>query len=182
MGIRKSSTKIDNGETNLPYDEIDWSLNYRKNKEKYVVGRGQFGVLKYQPYKLEILPLWKYKNKSVAKVGARRIFRLFHWYLSNADFPGADMARKYLYMGFTRPMRYAKYPGGKKYNDDGSEKVPHGPDTTGSWADAEKREAACVYKRYWDSARNNKQYQRLKSLHESGELYQQHTLDTFQKS
>ena len=181
MGIR-TDEKIDNGETNHPYGEIDWSLNYRKNKEKYVIGRGQMGVLKYQPYKSEILPLWKYKNESVAKVGARRIFRLFHWYLSNNDFPGADMSRKYLYMGFTRSMRYAKYPGGKKYDENGNEKKAHGPDTTGSWADADKREAACVYKRYWDRARNNSEYQRLKELHRSGDLYANTTLDAFHKS
>lgn len=43
-------------------------------------------------------------------------FSLFNAYLSKGDFVGADMALKYLQMGFTRARRYANYKGGKKYD------------------------------------------------------------------
>jgi len=100
----------------MPYDEVDWSKNYRDCPEDYVIGRGQFGVLKYEPYKTEILPLWRYKDKESAMKSSTRIRRLFYWYLDRDDFVGADMAKKYVHMGFTRPMRYAKYEGGQKYD------------------------------------------------------------------
>lgn len=40
---------------------------------------------------------------------------LFFKYLKEKIFMDADMARKYLQMGFTRSRRYANYRGGKKY-------------------------------------------------------------------
>lgn len=150
-----------------PYDEIDWELNYRTHSDKYVVGRGLFGVLKYQPYKSEILPHWDYENEQKARESAEKIYDMFKSYLDDNDFPGADMARKYLRMGFTRAMRYAKYPGGKKYNDDGSERDPVTPDEPGhdEWAAPDKRDAAQVYHKYWDKAREHDQYQKLKAKH-----------------
>jgi len=174
MGIRP-----DNGETEQPYAEVDWSLDYSEHPEEYVIGKGQFGVLKYEPYKSEMLQFWRYADKAAAEEAAPPIFERFQQYVRDKNLPGADMAKKFLHMGFTRPMRYAKYPGGKKYDENGNEKKAHGPDTTGSWADADKREAACVYKRYWDRARNNDEYQRLKELHRSGDLYANTTLDSF---
>jgi len=144
-----------------PYDDVDWSLNYRAHQDEYVIGRGEFGVLKYQPYKSEILPNWQYKNAEVAEASAEAIWEQFEAYLDAGDFPGADMARKYLQMGFTRAMRYAKYPGGKKYDKYGNEREQQ------TWADPEKREAAVIYKEYWDRAREHPAYIRQKDAHES---------------
>jgi hypothetical protein len=148
-----------------PYGEVDWSSNFREEPEEYEIGRGQFGVLMYQPYKSEILPHWRYKNEELAEESARKISQLFEHYLRREDFVGADMAKKFLHMGFTRPMRYAKYPGGKKYDDDGNEVTPHGPDTTGEWYDPEKRKAAVVVRKAWEDARNDDRYERLKEEH-----------------
>jgi len=111
----------------LPYDQVDWSINYRKHPDQYIVSRGQFGVLKYEPYKSEILQYWRYADKESAKQSKETILGMFYEYLSDDDFVGADMSKKFLHMGFTRAMRYAKYPAGKKYNEDGSEKQAHGP-------------------------------------------------------
>jgi len=176
MGIRP-----DNGETDQPYGRVDWSLDYSECPEDYVIGRGQFGVLKYKPYKSEMLQFWQYADEAAAREAAPEIYGRFRKYVQEGSLPGADMAKKFLHMGFTRAMRYAKYPGGKKYDDDGNERTAHGPDTTGQWADADKRAAACVYKEYWDRARNTNEYQKLKELHRSGELYDNMTLDAFQK-
>jgi|APHM01.1.fsa_nt_gi hypothetical protein len=174
-----STQECDNGETSLPYGEVNWETNFRENPEEYTIGRGQFGVLKAEPYKSEILPHWSYKDKQSAEKSAYRILRLFYWYVDDRDFVGADMAKKYLHMGFTRAMRYAKYPGGEKYKDNGDQKQPHGPDTTGGWADPSKRRAAVVFRKAWKEARNNDTYNSLKTLHDKGELYKQQSLSNY---
>ena len=71
------------------------------------------------------------------------------------------MARKFLQMGFTRAMRYAKYPGGKKYDADGTEREPE------TWADEAKREAAVVFRKKWEAVRDDADYERLKERHTS---------------
>jgi len=162
------------------YELVDFeNTNFREEPEKYKIGRGQFGVLMYQPYKSEILPHWRYKNKDAAEKSAHKIFGLFVKYIEDNDFVGADMAKKYLHMGFTRPMRYAKYPGGNKYDDDGNEVQAHGPDTTGEWYDKDKREAAIVFRKAWKSARENSTYKSLKAKHISGELYKNESLKAY---
>lgn len=171
----------DDGETDLPYDEVDWDTNFRKHPEQYRIGRGQFGVLKAEPYKSEILPHWSYEDEMAASESAETILSLFYDYLDERDFVGADMAKKFLHMGFTRSMRYAKYPGGKKYDDDGNTRQAHGPDTTGEWASISKREAAKTFKQAWDKAREDARYKRLKQLHKSGDLYHQETLGAFEE-
>ncbi|SEO94388.1 protein of unknown function [Halogranum amylolyticum] len=70
-----------------------------------------------------------------------------------------DMARKYLQMGYTRAMRYARYPGGRKYGDDGAERDPE------HWADHDKREAALGYEVWWNRVEDNEAYQRAKEAH-----------------
>jgi hypothetical protein len=41
---------------------------------------------------------------------------MFLEYLRRGDFVGADMARKFLQMGFTRARRYTNFRGGRKYD------------------------------------------------------------------
>ncbi|MCC8462687.1 MAG: DUF4385 domain-containing protein [Rickettsia endosymbiont of Ecitomorpha arachnoides] len=91
-------------------------IDYRKCSESYRVGKGEQGVLICQPYKNEILPYWKFKTPEIAKESSEKIYEIFLKYLEDNDFVGADMARKYLQMGFTRSRRYANYKGGKKYD------------------------------------------------------------------
>ncbi|MCS3635219.1 hypothetical protein GGQ21_002937 [Salinibacter ruber] len=85
-------------------------------------------------------------------------------YRAADDFVGMDMARKYLQMGFTRAMRYAKYPGGRKYEDDGTEREPE------QWADPEKRAAAVVFRNAWQALTDDPAYERLKEHHQN-EVY-----------
>ncbi|WP_083837143.1 DUF4385 family protein [Rickettsia montanensis] len=91
-------------------------MESRKCPESYRVGKGEQGVCICQPYKNEILPYWKFKTPEVAKESSEKIYEIFLKYLEDNDFVGADMARKYLQMGFTRSRRYANYKDGKKYN------------------------------------------------------------------
>ena len=44
------------------------------------------------------------------------LYQMFEEYLKTGDFVGADMARKFLQMGYTRARRYANYRGGIKYD------------------------------------------------------------------
>ncbi|EER21818.1 MULTISPECIES: DUF4385 family protein [Rickettsia] len=91
-------------------------IDYRKCLESYRVGKGEQGVLICQPYKNEILPYWKFKTPKIAKESSEKIYEIFLKYLEDNDFVGADMARKYLQMGFTKSRRYANYKDGEKYD------------------------------------------------------------------
>lgn len=90
-------------------------IDFRKNPELYRVGKGEQGVLSVEPYKSEILPFWRFKNPVIAQTSADHIFTLFLTYLETGDFVGADMARKFLQMGYTRSRRYANHKSGRKY-------------------------------------------------------------------
>lgn len=128
-------------------------IDYRENPEKYKVGKGEQGVLICEPYKSEIGPLWRFKNPEIAKESAEKIYQLFETYLSNNEFVGADLARKYLQMGYTRARRYANYKGGKKYDaNNGYSPLERG---TG---EEEKAKAADIFYGFWKRAENDPNY------------------------
>ena len=81
----------------------------------YRVGKGEQGVLLVEPYKSEILVLWRFKTPEIAKISAKALVKKFHEYQLESDFIGMDMTRKFLQMGYTRSQRYANHRGGKKY-------------------------------------------------------------------
>ncbi|MEK0179898.1 DUF4385 family protein [Microcoleus anatoxicus] len=62
-----------------------------------------------EPYKGEILPFWRFKTPEIAAESSSKIYSLFLEYLDRQDFVGADMARKFLQMGYTRSRRYANH-------------------------------------------------------------------------
>ncbi len=62
------------------------------------------------------LPHWRFKTVAEAKKSSATIHKMFVAYLKADDFPGADMARKFLKMGWTRERRYAIHKGGQKYD------------------------------------------------------------------
>ena len=84
-----------------PFDyNLDFkAIDFRQHPELYRVGKGEQGVLLVEPYKGEILPHWKFKTVAEAKKSSAKIHKLFLAYLKADDFPGADMARKFLQMG-----------------------------------------------------------------------------------
>lgn len=83
---------------------------------------------------------------------------MFENYLKQDDFVGMDMARKFLQMGYTRARRYANYPGGKKYDQDGNVNERD--------IDEEKAEAAAIFEQKWIQARENKDYLKRKKAHQ----------------
>jgi hypothetical protein len=85
----------------------------------YRIGRGETLVLTFEPYKSEILPLWRFRTPAIARESSRAIFAKFLQYERENDFIGMDMSRKFLQMGMTRAKRYANHKGGRKYRVDG---------------------------------------------------------------
>lgn len=158
--------------------QFDYSLHYaeldlRVHPELYRVGVGEQGVLLVQPYKSELLPHWRFATPDAARESSEQIYRMFLDYLKAADFVGADMARKFLQMGYTRSRRYANHRGGKKYAgtvpDDlkgvsgahGRAELPRSPE------DPVKAESARLFKARWDEAAAHPEYVRMKKEHQA---------------
>lgn len=136
------------------------NIDYRQNPHLYKIGRGQQGVLICEPYKSEICAHWRFKTPKEAKDSSAHILNMFHDYIRCKDFVGADMAKKFLHMGFTRARRYANHRDGKKYDSDGSI-IPQEPDAMV----CDKAVSAIIFREAWKEARENKEYLRMKQLH-----------------
>lgn len=157
---------------NLDFKRTD----FRKNPELYRIGVGEQGVLLVEPYKSELLPLWRFKTVELAEESSKAIYEQFEKYLTETDFVGADMARKYLQMGFTRARRYANHTSGQKYAQKTLREEPvEYPYSSGSKfkdneilpqeVDAltnEKAQAAQIFKEAWSKAKDNEEYKALK--------------------
>lgn len=85
---------------------------------------------------------------------------MFIAYLKARDFPGADMARKFLQMGWTRARRYANHKGGRKYDAKTGKELPR-------IVDSEKAAAAAIFYERYVAAREHPQYRRLKEAHQN---------------
>ena len=133
----------------LDYDNID----FRENPELYRIGRGEQGVLLVEPYKSEICQHWRFRTPTIARRSADTIRRMFGDYLIRGDFVGADMARKFLMMGWTRARRYANHRDGNKYDENGNVK----PQEADHWT-CDKAESARIFKEAYDSARQDPTY------------------------
>jgi hypothetical protein len=145
----------------LNFEVVDYAwkpgIDYRSHPELYRVGKGEQGVLICEPYKSEIGRHWRFKTEAVAKESSEIIYNLFLAYLKQDEFVGADMARKYLQMGYTRARRYANYKGGKKYDKEHDyQQLERG---TG---DAEKAKAAAIFYEKWQLAEINESYRSQK--------------------
>lgn len=130
------------------------TINYRKHPERYVIGRGEQGVLTVEPYKRELLPLWRFATPAAAKQSARVLYAKFVEYGRAGDFVGMDMARKFLQMGWTRSRRYANHASGRKYDD--KRRV------LARAVDEEKAKSAAIFREYYEKAKANRTYARLR--------------------
>ncbi|MBA3450957.1 MAG: DUF4385 domain-containing protein [Chloroflexia bacterium] len=141
--------------------DLDFSaIDFRKQPERYRVGKGEQGVLLVEPYKSEILPHWRFRTPDIARESADAIFAMFLAYKEQADFVGMDMARKFLQMGFTRARRYANHKSGRKWSPDRTEVLP--PEL-----DPVKAESARIFYERYRQAREDGEYQRMKREHEA---------------
>lgn len=70
----------------------------KAHRMSYRIGRGETGVLTFEPYKSEILPLWRFKTPAIARHSSQQIYSKFLEYDEQDDFVGMDMCRKFLQM------------------------------------------------------------------------------------
>jgi hypothetical protein len=146
---------------------LDFSqTDFRLHPEWYRVGKGEQGVLLVEPYKSEILPYWRFKNPEIARQSSQAIYEMFLTYLTKKDFVGADMARKFLQMGYTRSRRYANHRSGRKYGSNPQQEttpeaerekrreslLPLDPDPV-------KAESAEIFREQWKRAESHPDYQ-----------------------
>ena len=136
-----------------PYSK---EIDYSKFPLLYEIGKGQQGVLICEPYKSQLYPIWKFRTEEIAKESAEMIFQRSKEYLGSRDFVGADMAKKYLHMGFTRSRRYANHKSGKKWSKESGEWriLPQEKD----WETGEKARSAKVFYSDRKIARDDKEY------------------------
>ena len=140
------------------YSQDFKAIDFRRHPELYRIGKGEQGVLLVEPYKGEILPHWRFKSVAEAEASASAIYGMFEGYLTVGDFPGADMARKFLQMGWTRARRYANHKGGRKYDKETGAELPR-------VEDVEKAAAAAIFYERYVAARRHPEYLRLKQAH-----------------
>ena len=143
--------------------EFDYTLDYRSidfraEPERYRIGKGEQGVLLVQPYKDELLPLWRFKTPDIAEKSSKALYKKFLAYLKEDDFVGADTARKFLQMGWTRARRYANHRGGRKYDPASGKILPRDIDPV-------KAASAAIFFRVYVRARNHAKYKRLREKH-----------------
>lgn len=153
------------------------SIDFRNSPELYRVGKGEQGVLLVEPYKSEILPYWRFKTPDIAKQSSEKIYELFLNYLEQDDFVGADMARKFIQMGYTRSRRYANHKSGRKYKQNPqkettkeAEKIAR-KDILPYDVDPIKAESAAIFKAKWLQAKTNEKYLQLMAKHK--QMYEQ---------
>ena len=143
--------------------EFDYSLSFeridfRRRPDLYRIGRGEQGVLLVEPYKSELLPLWRFRTPAIARASSAAILRRFRAYGREGDFVGMDMARKFLQMGYTRARRYANRRSGRKYARNSARLLPRAPDPV-------KAQAAAVFYAAWRAAAKDRTYQALRRRH-----------------
>lgn len=128
-------------------------LDYRAQPELYRVGKGEQGVLICEPYKSELAQHWRFRTPEIARESSQIIYGMFEAYLRDGDFVGADLARKFLQMGYTRARRYTNYKGGRKY--DQARAYALNQKGTG---DPVKAECASIFYEQWQRAEANAEY------------------------
>ena len=140
------------------YADAYRGIDFRAHPEQYRIGRGEEGVLVAEPYKTELLPLWRFKTPAIARASARALWSAFVGYRRARDFVGMDMARKYLQMGFTRARRYANHRSGRKYvaGDVGASRATR--TTRERDADPVKAESAAIFYDVWQRAERDRVY------------------------
>ena len=74
------------------------------------------------------------------------------------DFVGADMAKKYLHMGFTRARRYYNHSSGTKWTKENGEWEVLPFDRT----ETRFLESSNIFKTYWEAARTDERYLEMK--------------------
>ncbi|GAA5869385.1 hypothetical protein JCM1840_005455 [Sporobolomyces johnsonii] len=121
----------------------------------YTIGRGEQGVLTFEPYKSHLLPLWRFRTPAVARESSSALWREFEAFGAAGDWVGQDMCRKFVQMGMTRAKRYANHSGGRKYDKRTGELLPNSSTHKGA---QEKLEASEVFREVWERCKADEAY------------------------
>ncbi|KAI9789988.1 MAG: hypothetical protein M1816_005602 [Peltula sp. TS41687] len=121
----------------------------------YKIGRGEQGVLTFEPYKSQLLPLWRFRTLPIAQKSSRDLWDAFLEYDKNGDFVGMDMTRKFIQMGMTRAKRYANHAGGRKYSKETGEELEKSVNHKDA---AEKLAASDTFREVWNRCREHEGY------------------------
>lgn len=121
----------------------------------YRIGRGEQGVLTFEPYKSALLPLWRFRTEDIAKQSAADLWVRFETFGEQGDFIGMDMTRKFIQMGMTRAKRYANHAGGRKYESGTRKELPRSKGHVGK---EEKEMASQVFRDYWQRCKDHEGY------------------------
>lgn len=152
--------------SNTKYADLYRNIDFRKHPEKYVIGKGEQGVLIAEPYKSEILPHWQFATPAAAQASADKILSLFAAYRKDGDFVGMDMARKFLQMGFTRARRYANHSSGRIYAKDGTVLAQFTAALT-----SPKAQSARIFREAYQQVKKDPQYLILLKEHKEHEQH-----------
>ncbi|MCJ1231559.1 hypothetical protein MMC12_008236 [Toensbergia leucococca] len=125
----------------------------------YRIGKGEQGVLTFEPYKSALLPLWRFRTPAIAKTSSQTLWARFLDYDRQQDFVGMDMTRKFIQMGMTRAKRYANHQGGRKYDKTSGKLLEK---SKGHQGKEEKEEASRIFREVWDLCKSHEGYLRRK--------------------
>lgn len=144
--------------------------DFRRHPERYRIGVGEQGVLLIQPYKSELLPLWRFRTPEMAQASARALERAFKRYRAANDLVGMDMARKFLQMGWTRSRRYANHRSGRKYigavpPEQRGRSGAHGRAVAPLQPDPVKAQSARIFRAALDRVLHDRVYQKALEHH-----------------
>lgn len=127
----------------------------------YRIGRGETGVLTFEPYKSALLPLWKFRTPAIARHSSSVLWSKFLEYDTEDDFVGMDMCRKFIQMGMTRAKRYANHKGGRKYDKDTGMELEK---SAGHKGMEEKEEASQLFREVWERCKAHEGYRMKKEV------------------
>jgi hypothetical protein len=85
----------------MPEESVDKDMSAATNKSlrmSYRIGRGEQGVLTFEPYKSVLLPLWRFRTTEIARKSSEELWERFEEYDRQDDFVGMDMTRKFIQM------------------------------------------------------------------------------------
>lgn len=121
----------------------------------YRIGRGETGVLTFEPYKSILLPHWKFRTVAIATQSSEKLWSKFLEYEEGDDFVGMDMCRKFIQMGMTRAKWYANHRGGRKYDKGSGKELKKSTEHKGR---EEKEEASRVFREMWERCKAHQGY------------------------
>jgi hypothetical protein len=82
----------------MPADDTRTATTDKSLRMSYRIGRGEQGVLSFEPYKSRLLPLWRFKTPAIARKSSGDLWKRFIEYHEQGDFVGMDMTRKFIQM------------------------------------------------------------------------------------